>query len=204
MLIAWGTGAAYAGALIGSFGAAGVPAPPPTPPAPPFLSSVTGTVTGATANNLPVRSPMYIARDGSSADGGTLSRPWQDYFNSLRTAATAAVPFIRTLLLYSTTVDSDIAPWLVAQGSGQVVFIAAVLRKDIAADLSININLNGQPFVSMTIPAATDPGAVLTETPPDPLVITLGDWFSFDVTASDGSSDPNGVASFTILWAALQ
>lgn len=160
-----------------------------------------------TANNLPVRSPMYESADGSSADGGTLSRPWQNYFDQLnRTAQSAvaknAVPFLRTLDIADTTVANNIAPQVVAQGAGQVTFLRAVLRKAISADLSMRVNVNGALFATLTIPLATLVGAVIASTPSPTLLIADADVLSWDITASDGSKDANGIASLSVMWAA--
>ncbi len=120
------------------------------------------------------------------------------------TAATPGNPeFSRTLLLYDTAAGNDIAPRLVAQGSGDAVVVRAVLRKAIAAPLTVRINVAGVSFATMTIPSATPVGTALAQTFAPGALISEAQVFSFDVLASDASADAGGVASFTIEWGAL-
>ncbi len=115
---------------------------------------------------------------------------------------TNGVPqYDRTLLLYSLAAGNRIAPDLVAQGTGNAATIRAVLSVAIASDLTVRINLDGAPFATMTIPQATGVGVALAQpfASPAPL-ITAGQVLSFDVLAGDGSTNPNGLVSFTLEW----
>lgn len=140
---------------------------------------------------------------------GNLSRSWEMYLIQ-------RLPFIghRVLDLYDLTVGNDIAPhqycfmtgWVpphigtVYAGPGRR--IVGQLRKTIAADLTVRFNNVTQGIVigSITIPSATT--TTVTVLGPDITGITFRDLdvFTVDITASDGSSDVNGVASFTIEW----
>jgi hypothetical protein len=112
--------------------------------------------------------------------------------------------FWRTLLVKDSTVGVNIADELVAQGTGNAAKVVAVLRQPITAALVIAINLDGVILTTMTIPASTAVNT-LVEQPflpaPGP-TITAGQILSWDILASDGSTDIDGVASFTLIWPA--
>ena len=123
-------------------------------------------------------------------------------------AAGAAGPNWRTLLIRNTAVGNDIADHLTCMGPSAnhtVTLVRGVLRKTITADLSVRINSTTAGVTSVvgifTIPATTP-----TDTPVDYTsgftTSSLPDAssFSWDITASDGSTDPAGIASFTIIW----
>lgn len=117
--------------------------------------------------------------------------------------------FLRTLDLYDLTVGDDIAMHTTVYADGTAFRILAVLRKAITADLEVRINKgvlgDMQELITVTIPTGTSVNdvlewALLTGSPPilgpfiDKEVLTA------DILASDGSSDQNGVAQFTIEW----
>ena len=117
-------------------------------------------------------------------------------------------PFQRTLLLKNTAVGNDIADHLTCWGPSSdhtVVEVRGVLRKAITSDLTLRINsvLAG---VASVIGTFTIPSATAVDTPVNWTsgfaTGTLQDQsvFTWDITASDGSTDPAGVASFTIEW----
>jgi hypothetical protein len=110
----------------------------------------------------------------------------------------------RTSLLQSLAVASDVAPHVVAYPGGTLSSVVGTLRKAIAADLVVNLNVvtasTSTLLGTFTIPSST---AINT-----PIVFTsfafsaIGDYdvLSWDVTASDGSSDVNGVVSYSAYW----
>lgn len=115
------------------------------------------------------------------------------------------------LLIKDTTVGNDIADHIMISqpfttGSpqvyqvGQGIRMTGVLRKAIASDLTVRINnvTHAQSW-SLTLPAATPVNTVIAE----PITGTFNDAdvFTADVLASDGSKDPDGVASFQIEYA---
>lgn len=108
--------------------------------------------------------------------------------------------YIRTLLVKNTQVGNDIADHIVIQKTGTASQVVGVLRLAIAADLAININLNGALLITCTIPLATSVDTPLTFTSFSSTALTANDVLSFDITASDGSLDVAGVASFTLEW----
>jgi hypothetical protein len=112
----------------------------------------------------------------------------------------AGTVYIRTLLVKNTQVGSDIADHIVIQKTGTASQVVGVLRLAIAADLAININLNGTLLISCTIPLATPVDTPLTFMSFSSTALTANDVLSFDITASDGSLDVAGVASFTLEW----
>ena len=109
--------------------------------------------------------------------------------------------FVRTLLVKNTLVGDDIADRVTAYATGTAQRIVGVLRKAITADLTVRVNKNGSSFVVATIPAATPVSTPVPQTTfVGPADVADGDVFSWDITASDGSKDEAGVASFTLEW----
>jgi hypothetical protein len=67
--------------------------------------------------------------------------------------------------------------------------------------LQVRINQNGNPLIVCSLnPAASVLTPYTWTSFATNGVIAAGDVFTFDVLASDGSSDPNGVAAFTLQW----
>jgi hypothetical protein len=121
----------------------------------------------------------------------------------------ATGPFWRTLDLKDTTVGNDIADATVVHGattgaSSKCLLAAGVLRQGIGADLTVRLNIwvGGLSSVvgTFTLPASTHINTAVSFTAftttafPDLAVLT------WDVTASDGSQAPAGVATFTVWW----
>ena len=129
----------------------------------------------------------------------TLDKFSQGVSNSL-----ANQVFMRTLLIKDTTVGNNIADVIAVQGSGIGQSVIGVLRKAIASALTVRINLNGSPLIICSIPAVQPiftPQTFLSFTAgSSEQVINTGSALSADVTASDGSKDAAGIASFTLLW----
>jgi hypothetical protein len=126
--------------------------------------------------------------------------PAQTWVYDITGGGSGGGPYVRTLLLKNTAVGDDIADHVPIYTAGSAVRLIGVLRKAITADLTLRVKLNGTALVTLTIPLSTavdTPVMATTFTPP-----TLADLgiLSWDVTASDGSSDINGVASFTLQW----
>jgi hypothetical protein len=131
---------------------------------------------------------------------GALTSQWILFFSQLQKQGTGEV-FPRTLLLKNTATGNDIADWVIAQKPGTAFQVTGVLRKAITANLVVRINVNRAPFIVCTINQTTQPGTPLTWTSfATNGVLAAGDVFSWDVLASDGSSDAAGIASFTVLW----
>lgn len=131
---------------------------------------------------------------------GNLTRPWILFFEKL--GSTNSRPFTRTLLVKDSTTGNGIADVVTVYAPGAATRITGVLRLAITADLTVRVNLNGFALVTITIPAATAIDTVVTETTFTPANAPLadGDVLTWDITASDGSKDADGVASFTLIW----
>lgn len=143
-------------------------------------------------------------------DQGNLTRPWIYFFERLaqgngNPAASGGLNF-RTLLLKDATVGNDIADHVVVHQGGDISLAAGVLRKVITADLTVTLDVvtsSGATLLgTFTIPAATAintpvsfPASVFSTTK-----LTDMQVLAWNVTASDGSSDLDGVASFTLWW----
>jgi hypothetical protein len=159
---------------------------------------------------VPLRTPMF--QDGS---GDNLTRTWIIFFEQLRLGQTLTEkpggggPYLRTLDLKNTAIGNNIADATIAHGqiSGSpttCLLVAGVLRKAITSDLTVRLNLTAAGVTSVvgtfTIPHATavnTPVSFTTFTTkvfPDLAVLT------WDVTASDGSTDPDGVATFSVWY----
>jgi hypothetical protein len=164
---------------------------------------------------VPTRTPMWDG-DGSAAGTqtvaqlGNLNRTWYYFFQRRLSGGGAGFEW-RTLLIKNTAVGTNVADvvpvmTLPAGGTANCQEVIGVLRKAIAADLTVRLNLwvSGASSLvgAFTIPASTGinapiafPSSGMTTTAfPDLSALT------WDVIASDGSSDSGGVASFTVLW----
>lgn len=153
---------------------------------------------------LPLRTPIVDAQFN-------LTRPWIAFWQKVTdavnltsgfgdTAGTAK--YQRTLLVKDTTVAANCADNVTIYIAGTAARLTGVLRKAIASALSITVRLNGDPLISATIPSTTAIDVVLTfvgfTTNPQPL--PQEGVLSWDITASDGSKDPAGIAAFSLLW----
>ena len=163
----------------------------------------------------PLRHPMFAGDNLLRDPGRRLTRTWYIFFQQLarrirlnsdsikeiEAPAPGAGPFVRTLVLKDTTVGDDIADHVPAYKAGTAARVVGVLRKPVTADLKVRIKKNGSIFVLITIAASTP-----VDTPVEQIFFTGGtaiadkDVFSFDVTASDGSKDIAGIATFTLEW----
>lgn len=153
--------------------------------------------------------------DGFAGLGATLNRTWIIFFERLfrRQGEQAPGPFQRTILLKDTTVGNDVADHVTVYGpeparaSYSIVRITGVLRKTISSALTLRVNVVSANLTSavvgtFTIPSTAAVNQVIsfnlktltTKELPDKGVLT------WDVTASDGSQDNAGVASFTVEW----
>lgn len=107
----------------------------------------------------------------------------------------------RTLLVKDTAIGNDIADRVTAYASGTASRIVGVLRKAITANLTVRVNKNGTAFITITIPSATAISVPVAQTTfAGSAAVSDGDVFSWDITASDGSRDVAGIASFTLDW----
>jgi hypothetical protein len=133
---------------------------------------------------------------------GALTSQWILFFQSLakQGAGSGNEIYRARLLLNNTAAGNDIAPWITVDEASRAFQVNGVLRRTIAANLVVRINKNQAPFIVCTFNSTVQPGTMLTWTAfASNTALAAGDVFSFDVLASDGSSDPNGVASLSIL-----
>lgn len=110
----------------------------------------------------------------------------------------------RTLDLNDTTVGNNIAHPTVVHPGGTVMLVAGVLRKAITSALTIRINIS-TPTTSNAIGSFTIPANQPLNTPAIFTTFTMSQLtdqttLTWDVVASDGSSDADGVASMTLWW----
>lgn len=135
-----------------------------------------------------------------------LNRTWWLFFEKLARASAsgaavaAAGPYIRTLLLKDTTIGNDIADHVPIYVAGPAMRIIGVLRKVIASDLTVRVKLNGSTLTSLTIPHTTPVDTPVVGTSPTPPTLADLAVLSWDVTASSGETDIDGVASITVQW----
>ena len=106
----------------------------------------------------------------------------------------------RTLDINNTTVGTDIAHRVPVQAVGTLYRVVGVLRLSIGADLTVEVVKNGTAIITITIPSATAPGTPVVTTPGSPVPMVVDDVLSWNITASDGSMDDDGVASVTVEW----
>lgn len=138
---------------------------------------------------------------------GQLTRTWIYFFERRFTGGGGAATiqtYFRTLLLKNTAPGDDIADHVVAHAGGTVQLVVGVLRKVIVSDLTVRINVVTASATtaigSFTIPHATPINTPVAFTTFSHSTLNDKDVLSWDVTASDSSNDPAGVASFTIYW----
>lgn len=171
--------------------------------------------------SLAQNTPFFDGDQDLVAKLGKVSRPWVLLFEKIGqqqidefaawfmgNGTGGGLP-LRTIDVQDTTVGNDIADATIVHstngGPFTVQLVAGCLRKAITSDLVVRLNVYvaGSPSVvgTFTIPHTT---AILTTvtftsftTPslPDLSVLT------WDITASDGSSDPGGIATFSIWYA---
>ncbi len=109
--------------------------------------------------------------------------------------------YYRTIDINDTTPGNNIAPNVTVMATGPGRRIAGVLRKAIAADLVVRVNVAGAEIGTLTIPAAT-PVKTEVETPIVITQIVEGTVMTWDIVASDSSKDINSVAAITVEWGA--
>lgn len=115
------------------------------------------------------------------------------------------IPLMRTLLVKDTTVRNDAGDHVVIFGNGgpySARFFFGVLRKSITVDLKIKVHhkFQGTDTIlgTFTIPASQPIDS--------PISFTIGMLLqnhailTWDILTSDGSSDADGIASFTLVW----
>lgn len=109
--------------------------------------------------------------------------------------------FIRTINFFTLVPGTSIAPYVPIYSGGPGMRAIGVLRKTITADLVITITRNAEtsPLFTFTLPASTP---VATDVVMDISSITFADLDVLKpaITASDSSSDADGVATLTIEW----
>ena len=191
--------------------------PSPTPPDPnqPSASPPNQAWSAKTTRRVPVQTPMFDGTPDFTKPfpfGMRLNRTWIKFWeqlNEIGGSGGGEGPFHRTLLLKNTTVGDDIADRVPLYGpvpgvAHTIILVRAVLRLAITADLTVqirNVSSGGTVVVgSFTVPAATAVNTIVDFTSFTTADVDDASSFIFDVTASDGSTDPAGVASFTIEW----
>jgi hypothetical protein len=198
------------------------PSPTPQPTPAPTPSAPNQAWSAKTTRRVPLQTPMF---EGTQASGtspgfdptllGRLSRTWIKFWEQIDQlgggSGGAVGPFQRTLLVKSTAVADDIADHVTCYGPvpgvvHTVILVTAVLRKAIAADLIIRVNnvsgVTTNVVGTFTVPMATTVNTVLSFTGADITTPSCPDLsvFTWDITASDGSSDSAGVCSLTVAW----
>jgi hypothetical protein len=118
--------------------------------------------------------------------------------------------FKRTIDIYDTTVGNSIAPMQPVYGSTPgdtqtAILVEAVLTNTIGSDLTLRINNidstgTSQVVGLFTIPAATPVGLTLLLNTFMNASMPYNSVLSWDITASDGSTNKYGVATFNLWW----
>jgi hypothetical protein len=123
------------------------------------------------------------------------------------TPATSGGGRHRTILIKNTAVGNDIADHVtVYGGGGTCTLVQGVLRKVITSDLTLRVKLYSSTGTllgtvgTFTIPSSTAINTVVTYTSFTTATFPDNAVFVWDITASDGSQDKAGVASFTVFW----
>jgi hypothetical protein len=127
---------------------------------------------------------------------------WLNTSVSKWTILNNVVVYGRTLVIANTATGVSIAnPVTVyAVNTGIPQQLAVVLRKGIIAPLEVRVNQNGSPLVLITVPYTTAVNTPVTNTTFLQTPMVVGAVITWDILASDGSSDPNGIATATLNW----
>lgn len=147
---------------------------------------------------FPEKSPLFNDDVGKKR---SFSLVWQRWF--LKVAApryeTAAFPITDTAVA-----DGIGYPWPVRQG-GPLIEIALVANfVPTGDDLVLRFRLNGKVIGTLKLPEDTPANTIATIDAFDVknLALEAGDLLSFDITASDATADPLGVAIALVRWIA--
>ncbi len=149
------------------------------------------TMVGSPFINWDYRATLAMLRPGSGGGaigGGSIGQSGPQLF-------------WRTILVKDSTAGTNIADNLTVQATGQGARIAAVLRVPIASDLIVVVNKGGAAIGTITIPSST-PVRTEVETSIKNIKFVDGQILTFDITASDGQKNKNGVAAITVEWGA--
>ncbi len=149
---------------------------------------------------VPLRTPMFDGPDFTKLCGN-LDRVWIIFFERrLKAAASGGGggPYIRTLLVKDSTVGNDIADHVPIWIKSTATRVIGVLRKAISSDLTIRVNLDGAALITLTIPLATPIDTPVTSTSFSGTAFTDLQVLTWDITASPGTKDVNGIASLTV------
>lgn len=152
---------------------------------------------------VPIQTPMFDSQ-------GLLTRTWIIFFERLgnwfELSGGGPGPFVRVLLLKDLTVMDDCAehqyiflPSASEMGTGRR--IVGVLKETITADLVVRFRnvTEGADIATVTIPAATAVDEPV-ETDISDQTFHDQDVIAADITASDGSTNPQGIAALTLEW----
>lgn len=149
---------------------------------------------------MPVKTPM-------TDDEGRVTVPWLYYLMQLASSDTFKDGRVRTLLLKTLAVGSDVADHTIVFAPGAARAVVGVLRLPITADLTVKLKLTRPPSAATEIITCTIPAATAVDTPIEftgfaetPMAFQYLDVLSWAVTESDGQEHAAGVASFTVDW----
>ncbi len=116
--------------------------------------------------------------------------------------APAPQAFWRVFDIHNTSTGTNVGPVLTAQSTGPGIRIIGVLRNAISSDLVVVVNVGGEVLETITIPTATPIDTEVSVSIKTKKLIK-GQAITWDITDSDGSFDPNGVATITVLWGVI-
>lgn len=114
--------------------------------------------------------------------------------------------FVRVFTIYDSTVRDDAAPHTTVYRIGVGWRILGVLRKIITSDLTVRFNKEGEELLTVTIPSGAGVDDVLEWPLQEGSPATYIPFFdkevlTADILESDGSTDADSIAQFTIQWA---
>ena len=142
--------------------------------------------------------------DASPAVQQALTQVQQQVYDLRDAISYPSVLKWRTLDLNDTTVGNDIAHATVFHPGGMPMLLAGVLRVAITATLTVRLNAStptaSNAIAMISIPANQPINTPVLVTNFTMSMITDQTVLTWDVLASDGSTNANGVASFTLWW----
>jgi hypothetical protein len=150
--------------------------------------------------------PPWTQPWNDSGDGGFGGPPPPIFGGGDATDSSGPETFKRDFTIYDSTVRDDAAPHTTVYRIGVGWRVIGVLRKAIASDLTVRFNKAGEELLTATLSSGTsvdDPQVWPLQQGSPALYVPFYDLevLTVDILDSDGSTDADGVAQFTVQWA---
>jgi hypothetical protein len=95
---------------------------------------------------------------------------------------------------------SDVAPHIRAGVAGTLNKVTCILRKTISSTLTMVLYLDGVAACTVNVPSSTAVDAIVVVTSFSATTVTADSIFKLQISASDSSVDPQGIATLQLFW----